>query len=301
MSEENTNDIEDVTELEIEQDQDEETENETGEESEAESTEQDQDGEKSEDQDEEELVLTIDDKPIDQEREDDSKAPDWVRELRKTNREQAKKLKEYEAKLAESAPKRVEQEATLPPKPRLEDFDYDSDVFAEKVEEWTRLKLAHDEKQSEKERQAKEHQQAWQAKIEKYEKAKTDLRIRDYDDAETEVQRELNETQLGIIVEVSENPAIVTYALGKSPEKLKALSAIKNPVQFIYALAKFEQKELKVTKSTKKPPAPEKMPASGGGGISGAVDSTLERLREKARKTGDFSEVHAYKKRKGLK
>ena len=89
----------------------------------------------------------------------------------------------------------------------------------------------------------------------------------------------------------SENPALVVYALGKNPKKAKELAAISDPVKFAFAVAKLET-QLKVT-PRKTAPVPERQ-IRGSAQLSGAVDSTLERLRAEADKTGDRTKVAAY-------
>ena len=86
------------------------------------------------------------------------------------------------------------------------------------------------------------------------------------------------------------------YALGKNPKKAKELAAIADPVKFAFAVAKLEA-QLKVTNRKPSPPPPERV-ISGTGRVSGAVDSTLERLREEAARTGDMSKVVAYRRQK---
>ena len=93
----------------------------------------------------------------------------------------------------------------------------------------------------------------------------------------------------------ADNPALVVYALGKNPKKAQELASIKDPVKFAFAVAKLE-KDLKVTNRRAAPP-PERV-VSGTGRVSGAVDSTLERLREEASKSGDMTKVLAYKLKK---
>lgn len=88
-----------------------------------------------------------------------------------------------------------------------------------------------------------------------------------------------------------ENPALVVYALGKNPKKAKELAEIKDPVKFAFAVAKLET-QLKVNRKT---PPPVMKTVSGTGPVSGSVDSTLERLREEAARTGDMSKVFKYK------
>ena len=109
------------------------------------------------------------------------------------------------------------------------------------------------------------------------------------------MQDQFNVTQQGIIVQGADNPALVVYALGKNPKKAKELASITDPVKFAIAVGKLET-QLKVT-NRKAPPPPEKT-LQGTGPKSGAVDSTLERLRADAEKTGDYTKVLQYKRQK---
>jgi hypothetical protein len=235
----------------------------------------------------EEIVVSIGDEPTPQD--DAERAPDWVRDLRKQHRELQRKLREYEAKeqAAPAGPKPVG------PKPKLEDHDYDTDRYESALESWYAQKAAADKAEREAQRQAEEAQKAWQAKLDGYGKAKSELKVRDYDEAEALVQETLNVTQQGIILQGAKNPAMVVYAMGKNPKKAKELAAISDPVKFAFAVADLEA-QLKITPRTK-PPAPEKTLPAGTAPVSGATDSTLERLREEAARTGDFSKVVKYK------
>jgi len=87
----------------------------------------------------------------------------------------------------------------------------------------------------------------------------------------------------------------LVYALGKNPTKAAALGAIKDPVEFAFAVARLEA-QLKV--SEKKPATPPETRVTGNGRVSGAVDATLERLRAEAERTGDYTKVSAYKRQK---
>ena len=145
-------------------------------------------------------------------------------------------------------------------------------------------------------RQAEQQQhQAWQAKLEGYSKAKAELKVRDYEDAEAIAQEVFSVTQQGVILQGAENPALVVYALGKNPRKAADLSKITVPVKFAFAVARLE-KELKVT-NRRAAPAPERI-VQGTGRVSGSVDSTLERLREEAARTGNMTKVIQYKAQK---
>ena len=83
-----------------------------------------------------ELVVSIGDAPPASEEEPEARAPEWVRELRKTKREQDRELRELRQKLAdkEAAAKPVTPEVV---KPTLEGCDYDAEAFDRKVEAWS--------------------------------------------------------------------------------------------------------------------------------------------------------------------
>lgn len=224
--------------------------------------------------------------------EEEQRAPEWVRELRKANREKERRIRELEAKLQTTA-QTENKPVALGPKPKLEEFDYDADRFEQALDAWHDRKRQHD-LETERVRQAEQtQQQAWQAKLEGYSKAKAELKVRDYEDAEAIAQEVFNVTQQGVILQGADNPALVIYALGKNPKKAADLAKINDPVKFAFAVAKLE-KELKVT-NRRAAPAPERV-IQGTGRVSGAVDSTLERLREEAAKTGDMTKVMAYKR-----
>ena len=240
---------------------------------------------------EDEVEVSIGDNPV-QAEEPKQAAPAWVRELRRRERELQREVRELRAKA--QAP---QQDETKPPalgaKPKLEDHDYDAEKFEAALAAWFERKRQADEHAA-KQRQAEEQQkQAWQARLDAYGKAKASLRVRDYDDAEASVTETLNVTQQGIIVSGAENPALVTYAIGKDPAKLKELAAISDPVKFAFAVAKLET-QLKV--NPRKPAAaPEVIVKSTTRLAGGSHDQVLERLREEADKTGDLTKVIAYK------
>lgn len=241
-----------------------------------------------------EVVVTIGEEAPPTEEDEHAQAPEWVRELRKKNREDQRRIRELEEQL--KANKEVETKpASLGKKPTLEDYDYDTDKFEQELTAWHDRKRQYDDAAA-KAREAEETAQtAWKKKLETYGAAKTELKVKDFDDAEATLQDHMNITQQGIIVQGAENPALLVYALGKNPKKAKELGSITDPVKFAFAVAKLET-QLKVT-NRKAPPPPEKT-VSGTGGTSGSVDSTLDRLRTEAEKTGDYTKVAAYKRQK---
>ena len=226
--------------------------------------------------------------------EEQTHAPEWVRELRKTNRELQRQNRELQGKLQSTAQTETKP-VVLGKKPTLEEHDYDADKFEAALATWFERKRQADEAQAKQEAEVMNQQKAWQAKLDGYGKAKAELRVKDFEDAEAVAQELFNITQQGVVLQGADNPALVIYALGKNPKKAKELSDIKDPVKFAFAVAKLE-KELKVTNRKAAPP-PERI-VSGTGRVSGAVDSTLERLREEAARTGNMTKVIQYKAQK---
>jgi hypothetical protein len=226
--------------------------------------------------------------------EEEVRAPEWVRELRKTNREKERRIRELEAKLSATTTE-IKPVVTLGPKPKLEEYDYDADRYEQAIDQWHDRKRDHDREADVALQSELQQRQAWQSKLDDYGKAKAELKVRDYEDAEETVQQILNITQQGVVLQGCDNPALVVYALGKNPKKTAELAKLTDPVKFAFAVAKLE-KELKVT-NRRAAPAPERV-VSGTGRSSGAVDSTLERLREEAARTGNMTKVIAYRAQK---
>lgn len=225
--------------------------------------------------------------------EDDAKAPGWVKDLRKSNREKERenrKLREQLAKLSSAAePTAVE----LGKKPTIEGADYDSAVYERQLIDWFEKKRAVEERQKTIEAERQKEQEAWNATLETYGQNRKSLKVKDFEEAELVVQDELSNTQQGMILQGADNPALLIYALGKNPKKAKEIASIKDPVKFAFAVAKLET-QLKV-KNRKAAAAPERV-IQGSARSSGAVDSTLERLREEAARTGNMDKVMQYKR-----
>ena len=255
--------------------------------------------EEEQDQDiiEDEVVVSIGEEAPPTE-EADKPAPKWVRELRKTQRELQRENRELKAKLESSTV--VEKKPTqLGNKPTLDSCDYDSELFEAELAKWYERKREVDAEEAKAKESQEAQEREWRSKLDAYGKAKADLRVRDYDDAEEAVQQLFDVTQQGVLIEGSDNPALLVYALGKNPSKAKELAAIKSPVKFAFAVAKLE-KELKVSNRSRQAPPPEKT-VTGTGRISGAVDSTLDRLRAEADRTGDRTKVVQYLKQQRSK
>ena len=224
---------------------------------------------------------------------EEEKAPDWVRDLRKEYRETKKHNRELEKRLAEKEAAIEQKPTSLGPKPKLDDFDYDTDRFEAATDDWYATKRKVDEAHAQVQADADRQRTEWQEKLTSYETSKSELGFSDYQESEDVAMETFNETQQSLILDGTDNPALVIYALGKRPEKAKELSSISNPVKFVSAMAKLEA-QLKVTKRQAKP-APEKT-LKGSSANTGGMDSTLERLEAEARKTNDYTKVFAYER-----
>jgi hypothetical protein len=240
------------------------------------------------------VVISIAGEPPAPEDDEEVRAPEWVRDLRKNYREEKRRAKDLEQKLA-----RLETQAPgvapLGPKPTLEKADYDTDRYEKELANWYDKKRQHDDREVSVKSEQQAVQREWERKLEGYQSAKAGLKVRDFEFAEDVVQDNLSVMQQGMIVQGADNPALVVYALGKNPKKAKELASITDPVKFAFAVAKLET-QLKIS-NRKAQTSPERK-ISGTGRPSGAVDSTLDRLRADAEKTGDYSKVFQYKKQK---
>lgn len=223
-------------------------------------------------------------------------APQWVKDMRKQNREQRKRLRQLEQELATKSQAQLQQQplTELGEKPTLEKAEYDSVRYEKELAEWFEKKKALDDQRARAKAQEEEQQKQWKERVSMYERDKLVLHADDYDDAEAVIREHLDVVQQGIIVQGAKNAALMIYALGKNPDKAQMLGAIKDPVRFAFAVGRLEA-QLKV--HDKKPAVPPEGKVIGSARTTGSADVTLERLRAEAAKTGDYSKVNAYKRK----
>lgn len=214
-----------------------------------------------------------------------------IRTLRKKMRDAERKAKELEKKLEERGDQ--EKVAELGPKPTLAEFDYDEEKFASSLEGWNERKRKID---AEKERQQKEIEKfnsEWQEKRSAYDKRKAEIGIEDFEETvESQFRDKFDVQQQSVVIDVCRNPEFVMLALSQNEELAEKLAGEKNPVRLAAELARLESK-MKVT-GMKPKTQPEKRPASTR--VARSSNSQLEKLREEAAKTGDFTKVNAYKR-----
>jgi hypothetical protein len=243
-------------------------------------------------------ILTVqigDEEPEDAETEG---APEWVKDLRKSSREKDKRIRELEAQV--SKPAAAEE---LGAKPTLQECDYDEAEYDRLTDEW-KAKKARIEAQAEQQQQQQvKAEERWNTRVASYTEGRAKIGVQDYDDAEAAVKEELakgtnptglNDLRFNILVNVAPDPNIMVYALAKNPKRLEELRSIEDLSEYAFKLGQLST-EIKVGRKT--PPPPEGR-IRGTGGTNAAVDNTLEKLREEARKTGDMTKVLAYKRSK---
>lgn len=219
-------------------------------------------------------------------------APSWVKRLRKRVREQAEQLAAVQA--GGSAPA---ARPTLGPKPKVEDFDYDTDKYTAALDKWheKKVEVAKAEQQA-RDQQAQE-ERAWQSKVSEHEAKGKALPFKDYEDCSAAAEAELSPVQRAIIVKGASNSALVMYALGRNLQKAEELASITDPIEFAFAVADFQ---LGISMKPRTPKTtPDKTVASGAPAsvVLSDVDKKLNALREQAMNTGDMGPLLAYKRK----
>lgn len=262
----------------------------------------DEEGEDDEEEGDGPLVVSLGEEP-EQQPEDDKRAPDWLRDLRKSNREKDRRIRELEAQIG-AGRHAQDQEIEVGKEPEVDDYETWTEEgkakFKKDYAEWNSRSTAAAEKKRTREAAERQQAEAWQRTRDSYDAAKSALKVEHFEDAEETVKEALSVTQQAILLQALEakKAALMVYALGGAPKKLKELSSIADPIKFTVALTKLES-DMKVSK-TKAAPAPERVVRGNVAGAA-AVDSQLERLRKEARQTGDYSKVMDFQRNQNAK
>lgn len=229
-----------------------------------------------------ETVVTIGDEPAQEEPENST-----VRQMRQRIRELEREKRTLERQSSPAI-------QALGKEPTLADYEYDEEKFKPALSDYLRREAAVKAEDERIKLALQKQEEDFHVRLQSYEAQKVALKMPNMADAESAVQEALDEKQQACIIKYAKNPALVIAALGANPGKLKDFAGKKDLGEFVYALADVE----KVLKVTKKPniPEPEKrMQAETT--PAGTSEATLDRLREKAEKSGDYSEVMAYKRK----
>lgn len=181
------------------------------------------------------------------------------------------------------------------PEPTSEDCDYDEAELKRRLRKWDQDKAAFDSHKAKAAEQEQAQQREIQSRISAYAAAGEELsrRVPGYPEAEKAVAAGLSEDRKIMLLKYADNAARVVYFLGRNPERLEEFAKETDLGRFVAKLAKLEV-SMKERKKTQAPP-PEQSPR--GSGAVNSADSTLEKLRAKAEKTGDYGPVNAYKRK----
>lgn len=204
-------------------------------------------------------------------------APEWVKQLRKENRELKKQLKQTSQQ---------PQVAPLREKPTITDHDFDSDAYEADLEQWFNEKAQYDEAINAQKAKDEAIDKRYVASVDKMRKIAAD-----YDEVEDAVVSTLSPEKQALLKLGVEDTAKLVYALGKSPNKLAELEQL-DPVSFVKQLGIMEFQMSQKSRNPNKPqPKQHELTGAAGGG-----DSKLAKLEAEAAKTGDRSKVIAYRK-----
>lgn len=207
-----------------------------------------------------------------------------LKAAREAAKEASRKLREAEARAAalEAAHKPAEPEIK---RPSLEECGFNEDVFAEKMTAYVAAQAKVKEQQAEEEARAKAAQDAYKAKLDRYNAERGKVGVDD--DVQARVVAALSPPQQTALMDAGRDPAKLVAALAKTPKVLAELAGIKEIHKFTYRLAEIEGK---IQMTTKAPPPPETKLRGGTGTASVLTVADLEKMRAKAEETGDYSD-----------
>lgn len=222
--------------------------------------------------------------------------PDLPRKLRHEIRDRDRRLAAKERELAELRAANVPKPVEVGPRPQLADFDYDEDRYSEAVDAWSDRKV----KAALSDRDAAAPDEAMQEDFRRrVDRFQEDVANLPYGDAKAMVEAAVAAMPASLqaaVVQVADDPARLVYALGKYPDKLRALIEQPNQARMMGDIARLEgQMKTGTRKPTAQPQAQRRGDAMPRGG-----DKELARLQKEADRTGNRTALVRYKKEKGL-
>lgn len=228
----------------------------------------------------EEYSLRVGDEEISLTEEDDDHvdgqpAPQWVKDLRKNNREKDKEVRELRRQLEQIQSKPAEQQQpqqsdVVPPKPTLESCDYDEQAFDAALTDWHEKKGRAEQSQQQQQRQQQEHQQRYNERIAKHNERAAKLPVKDYAETEAIVRSELPSLQQSVLIHAAdEGSELIAYALGKNPQLRQRVAAETDPIRAAFLLGQIS-KQVSLAPKVKKATKPE--PEVRGGGADAKQD-----------------------------
>lgn len=227
-----------------------------------------------------EYSLRIGDEEIQLTEEDDDHvdgqpAPQWVKDLRKNNREKDKELRELRRELEQVKSKPAEQQPlqqvdVIPPKPTLESCDYDEVAFEQAVTDWYEKKSRAEQSKQQQLRQQQEYQQRFQQRVEAHQKRASTLPVKDYQQMEEIVRAEVPALHKEILIHCAdEGSELIAYGLGKSQQLRQRVAAETDPLRAAFILGQIS-KQVSLAPKARKAIKPE--PEVRGGGADAKQD-----------------------------
>ncbi len=236
-------------------------------------------GEQAEEQSDE-YSLRVGDEEISLTEEDDDHvdgqpAPQWVKDLRKNNREKDKELRELRRQLEQVQSRPTEQQPqqqtdVIPPKPTLESCDYDEEAFETALTDWHEKKGRAEQSKQQQERQQQEYQQRFQQRMEAHKQRAAKLPVKDYQEMEEIVRAEVPDLHKEILIHCAdEGSELIAYGLGKSQQLRQRVAAETDPIRAAFLLGQIS-KQVSLAPKPKKAIKPE--PEVRGGGADAKQD-----------------------------
>lgn len=228
----------------------------------------------------EEYSLRVGDEEISLTEEDDDHvdgqpAPQWIKDLRKANREKDKELRDMRRQLEQLQSRPAEQQPqqqadVIPPKPTLESCEYDETAFEQAMTDWHEKKSRAEQQKQQQERQQQEYQQKFLQRVEAHKQRAAKLPVKDYQEMESIVLSELKPIQQEIIIHAAdEGSELIAYALGKNPQLRQRVAAETDPIRAAFLLGQIS-KQVSLAPKPKKAIKPE--PEVRGGGADAKQD-----------------------------
>lgn len=241
--------------------------------------EEETEGEQAEEQPDE-YSLRVGDEEISLTGEDDDHvdgqpAPQWVKDLRKNNREKDKELRELRRQLEQVQSRPTEQQPqqqtdVIPPKPTLESCDYDEQAFETALTDWHEKKGRAEQSKQQQERQQQEYQQRFQQRMEAHKQRAAKLPVKDYQEMEEIVRAEVPDLHKEILIHCAdEGSELIAYGLGKSQQLRQRVAAETDPIRAAFLLGQIS-KQVSLAPKPKKAIKPE--PEVRGGGADAKQD-----------------------------
>jgi len=206
---------------------------------------------------------------------DGQPAPQWVKDLRKNNREKDKELRELRRQLEQVQSRPAEQQPqqqtdVIPPKPTLESCDYDEEAFETALTDWHEKKGRAEQSKQQQQRQQQENQQRFQQRLEAHNQRAAKLPVKDYQEMEQIVRAEVPDLHKEILIHCAdEGSELIAYGLGKSQQLRQRVAAETDPIRAAFLLGQIS-KQVSLAPKPKRAIKPE--PEVRGGGADAKQD-----------------------------